>query len=136
MVQQFSGGVLAVTLRIVLRPPPQVIASIFQGTLSLPSQLIVCAGGIASEVKDIAITTANNLVWQVPTHGVAESFDHVEYSATFTGSKVPGADTRVLCAKVVEGLEMAGSKVENVDVVTNSGTIVGSIVYIKGKDIN
>ena len=60
--KELRRGLLAVTLGVVLSPAPEILASLLEGTLSLPAELSVGAGRVGSEVQDITSATGSNLV--------------------------------------------------------------------------
>lgn len=126
--EQLSRGLLAVTLGVVLSPEPEILASLLEGTLSLPSELSVSAGGVGSEIEDIASTTGGNLVRLVLSDGGGEGADHLVDGAALSGTQVPGADTGVVGAEVFQGLEVAVCEIQNVDVIADGGSVVGSVV--------
>jgi hypothetical protein len=59
----------------------------------------------------------------------AECVDHLEDRAATSRAQVPGSNTGFLFSEVVQGSKMALGKVDNVDVVSNSGTVSGRVVY-------
>jgi hypothetical protein len=105
-----------------------MLTSLLEGTLRLPAELGVGAGGVGSEVKDITGTAGSNLVGLVLADSSGESTDHLVDGASLTGAQIPGADTGVVGAQVVEGLQVAVCQVQDVDVVTDGGAVVRGIV--------
>ena len=71
-----------------------------------------------------------NLVGKFAAGGGGEGVDHLVHGAALSGAQVPGADTGVVGTEVVEGLEVAVGKVQDVDVVTDGGSVVGVVVFI------
>lgn len=120
---------LSVSLRVVLGPPPQIRASILQRALRLPAQLLVGSGWVGSQIEHVTCSSADDLVWKIPTHGMTEGLDHVEDSAALAGTQVPCAHARVVRAEVVEGDEVTFCQVKNVDVVADGGTVLGLVVW-------
>lgn len=128
LLEQLSRGLLSVTLGVVLSPAPQILAGLLKRQLSLPTQLSVGASGVRSQVKDIASTARSNLVRKVTANSGGECADHLVDSAASAGTQVPSANTGVVRAQVVQGLQVTVCQVEDVDVVADGGTIVGSVV--------
>lgn len=127
-LEELLGRLLSVSLRIVLRPSPKVRTGVFKGKLGFPPQLLVCSSWVCGQIEDVASSSADDLVWQVTTHGVAKSLDHVENGAALAGTEVPGADTGVLGAEVVQGDEMAFCQIQDMNVVANGGAVLGLVV--------
>ena len=126
--QQLRRRLLTVSLGVVLGPEPQVLAGVLEGALGSPAKLVVGAGGVGSQVQDVTVTAGSNLVGEVATNGGGKGADHLVDGAALAGTKVPGADTGVVCAQVVQSLEVTVGQIEDVDVVTDSGTVVGGVV--------
>lgn len=129
LVQQLGRRLLAVSLRVVPRPAPKILASLLEGALGLPAELGVCSGRVGREVEDVAVAARSNLVGELAADGSREGADHLVDGATLAGAQVPGADAGVVCAQVVEGLQVAVGKVEDVDVVANRGSVAGVVVW-------
>jgi hypothetical protein len=119
---------LAVALGVVLGPAPEVLASLLESALSLPAKLGVGAGWVSGEVKNVTSTAGSNLVGQITANGGGEGTDHLVDSAALAGTQVPGTDTGVVGAEVVESLQVTISEVKDVDVVTDGSAVVGGIV--------
>lgn len=126
--QQLRRRLLSVSLGVVADPPPEVLAGLFHGELSLPLQLLVGQLGVGSQVQDITGSASNDLVLQVSADDVAESLDDLKDGATTAGTQVPGLDTGLLGAEIVEGLQVASSKIHNVNVVSDGGSVTGGVV--------
>lgn len=103
----------------------------FESSLRAPAKLLVSPGGVGSQVQDVTSTTGSHFVGEVTADGGGEGIDHLVDSASLTGTQVPGTDTWVVGAEVVEGLQVTVGKVQNVDVVTDGGTVVGLVVFSK-----
>lgn len=116
-------------MRVVLGPAPQVLAGILESELGTPAELGVGAGGVGGKVEDVACTARSDLVGQVAADGGGEGLDHLVDGAALAGAKVPGADTGVLLAEVVERCEVAVGEVEDVDVVADGGAVLGVVVW-------
>lgn len=119
---------MPVTLGVVLSPAPEILAGLLEGTLGLPAQLAVGAGGVGSEVEDVTCTARGDFVGHVSADGLGESTDHLVDGAAAAGAEVPGAHAGVVGAEVVEGLEVAVCQVKNVDVVADGGTVARVVV--------
>lgn len=128
LVQQLGRRLLAISLRVVPRPAPEILASLLEGALGLPPELGVRARRVGREVEDVAVAAGRHLVGEIAANGSREGANHVVDSAALTGAKVPGTDAGVICAQVVEGLQVAVGKVEDVDVVANRGSVVRVII--------
>jgi hypothetical protein len=126
--EELSRGLLAVTLGVVLSPEPEILASLLEGTLSLPAELGVSAGGVGSEVEDIASATGSDLVGLVLSDSGGEGADHLVDSAAPAGTQVPGAHTGVVGAQVVQGLEVTVCEIQDVEVIADGGTVVRGVV--------
>ena len=70
----------------------------------------------------------DNLVGEVTANNLAEGLDHLEHCATTTGAEVPGLDTRLVLAEIVERGKVTAGKIEDVDVVANRSAILGGVV--------
>ena len=97
----------------------------------MPAELLVSPAGVGSQVEDVPGTTRGHFVGEVPADGVLEGIDHLVHGAALPGTQVPGTDTGVVGAEVVEGLQVAIGQVQNVDVVTDGGTVAGIVVFYK-----
>lgn len=126
--QQLGRGLLTVALGVVLGPEPQVLAGVLEGELGGPAELVVSASGVGRQVEDVTGTARSNLVGEVAANGGGEGTDHLVDGAALAGTQVPGANTGVVGAEEVQGLEVAVGQVENVDVVTDSSAVVGGVV--------
>lgn len=126
--QQLRRRLLSVSLGVVADPSPKVLTSLLHGELSLPLQLLVGQLGVGSQVQDITGSASDDLVLQVAADDVAESLDDLEDGAASAGAQVPGLDTGLLGAEVVEGLQVASSKIHHVDVVSDGGSVAGGVV--------
>lgn len=128
LLQQLGRGLLAVTLGVVAGPQPEVLAGLLEGALGLPAQLVVGARGVGGQVEHVTGTAGSNLVGEVTAHGRREGTDHLVDSAALAGTQVPGTDSGVVGAEVVQGLQVTICQVEDVDVVADGGTVVGGVV--------
>ena len=120
---------MPVSLGVVLRPEPKILAGLLQRALGLPAEFLVGACGVGGQVEDVTGAAGRNFVGEVAADGLGEGADHLVDGATAAGTEVPGADTGVVGAEVVKGLEVAVGQVENVDVVADGGAVVGLVVY-------
>ena len=102
-LHELSWWSLTITLRVVLSPSPQVLTSIDQGPLCLPAQFFVGAAWITGQIQNISCSSANNLVWKIPSNRFGESFDHLKDCRPFTCAQVPGSNTWVVVTQVVQG---------------------------------
>lgn len=127
-VDNLLRRVLSVALRVVLDPVPQVLASLLHGELRLPIQLLVGQRRVGGEVEDVAVSSGLDLVREVTADNRAEGVDDVEDGAATAGSQVPGLDTGVVLAEVVESDEVTTGQIQDVDVVSDGGTILGVVV--------
>ncbi len=125
---ELGRGLLAVTLRVVADPAPQVLAGLFHGHLRLPLELGVGERGVGRQVKDIALATGDNFVGHLAADNLAKGLDHLKDGATAAGAQVPGLDAGLVLAEILEGSEMALGEVDNVDVVANGSSVVGRVV--------
>ena len=135
LVNELLGRLLAVALRVVLGPTPEISAGLFHSVLSLPSQLGVGSSGVGGKVEDIASSSVNNLIWQVTTDSLGEGLDNLKHGAALAGPQVPGTDTRAMLTQVVEGDQVTLGEIQNVDVVPDGGSVFGSVVYKRVSDI-
>lgn len=120
---------MPVALRVVTGPQPEVLAGLLEGALGLPAQLGVGARGVGRQVEDVTGAAGSHLVGQVAADGGGEGLDHLVDGAALAGTQVPGADTGVVVAEIVEGLQVAVGQVQDVDVVTDGGAVVRGVVY-------
>lgn len=133
--QQLGRRLLTVTLGVVLGPEPEILTSILKSASGGPAKLVGSTVGIGSQVKDITITTGSNLVSKVTTDSSGESLDHLVDGRALTSTQVPGTNTGVVGAQVVEGLQVTISQVENVDVVTDGSAVVGVVVITEDEQL-
>jgi hypothetical protein len=127
-LEELSRWLLAVSLRVVLRPQPEILTGLLEGTLSLPAELLAGAAWVGGQVQDVAGTARSNLVGLVLADGRGEGLDHLVHGAAATGSQVPCAHARLVGAQVVEGFQVAVGQVQDVDVVTDGGAITRVVV--------
>jgi hypothetical protein len=121
LLNKLLRRLLPVTLRVVLSPAPQILASILKSVLSTPAKLGVGTSGVGSKVEDIACTARGDFVGQVAADGGGEGLDHLVDGAALAGAQVPGADAGVVLTEV-----------EDVDVVADGGAVFG-VVVLGGK---
>lgn len=119
---------MPVSLRVVLRPEPEILARLFEGPLSLPAKLLISSGRIGSQVEHVTVTTGSNFVREIPADSSREGMDHLEDSASPAGSEVPGADTRVVSAEVVESFKVTIRQVKDVNIISDSRAVVGGVI--------
>lgn len=101
--EELGRGLLAVALRVVMDPAPQVLAGLLHGKLRLPVELLVGQRGVGRQVQNITRPAGDNLVLEVAADDGAEGIDHLEHGAAAAGAQVPGLDAGLLLAEVVEG---------------------------------
>lgn len=119
---------MTVALGVVLGPAPEVLAGLLEGTLGFPTKLLVGASRVGGEVENVTGAAGGNLIRKVTANGSGEGANHLVDGAALAGTQVPGADAGVVGTQVVEGLEVTIGEIENMDVVTDSGSVVGGIV--------
>lgn len=129
LLNKLLRRLLPVTLRVVLSPAPQILASILKSELGTPAELGVGTGSVSGKVEDIACTAGSDFVGKVAADGGGEGLDHLVDGAALAGAQVPGADAGVVLAEVVEGCEVAVGEVEDVDVVADGGAVLGVVVW-------
>jgi hypothetical protein len=128
-INEFLRWLLSVTFWIILSPTPQILTSVFQGALSLPSELGVGQSRISSKVQYISITARSNLVREITANSMTKCFDHVEHRRAFTGPEIPGFDAGLLLSKIVERNQVTLGKIQYVDIVTDGSSNLRGIVY-------
>lgn len=128
--KELRGRVLAITLGVVADPAPEILASLLQCLLSLPVELLVGQGWVGSKIENIALASGDNIVGQIAADNMAESLDHLKDGAATAGTEVPGLNTRLVLAEVVEGAQVALGQIDNVDVVADGGTVSRGVVYL------
>lgn len=129
--QQLRWRLLAVPLGIVVHPPPQILASLFHRQLRLPVQLLIGKRRVRRKVENITLSPGYDLVGKITANDLAEGLDDLEDGAAAAGAQIPSLDAWLVLAEVVEGDKVALGEVENVDVVTNGGSVAGSVVWSK-----
>lgn len=127
-VHQLGGRLLAVALRVVVGPAPEILARALHGQLRLPVELLVGEGRVGRQIQHITLAAGNHLVGQIAADSLGEGLDDVEDGAAAAGAKVPGLDTGLVLAQVLQGGEMAAGEVENVDVVADGGSVLRGVV--------
>lgn len=135
LLQQLLWRTLPIPLRVILRPPPQILTRILQCSLSFPSQLLIGSLRIRRQIQHVSSPPPHNLIWQLFPHGSTERLDHVENGASLARPEVPGAHAGLVVAEVVEGDEVALCEVEDVDVVADGGAVVGGVVVAKDEQL-
>ena len=123
LLQQLRWRALPIPLRIILRPPPQILTRVLQRPLRLPPQLLVRLFRVRRQVQHVPGPPSDDFIGQVSAYGGAEGFDHVKDGAAFACAEVPGSDAGMVIAEVVEGDEVALGEVEDVDVVADGGAV-------------
>lgn len=129
--QQLRGRLLSVSLGVVADPPPEVLTGLLHGELSLPVQLGVGQSRVGSQIQDIAGSAGNDLVFQIAPNDSAECLDDLEDGAATARAQVPGLDTGLVGAKVVESDQVASGKIDNVNVVSDGGSVARGVVCRK-----
>lgn len=119
---------LSVSLRVILRPPPQIVAGILERSLRLPAKLLVRACWVGRQIEDVSRSSTNDFVWKVPANRMTERLDHVVNRAALAGSQIPGPNSRVVASQMVQSNQVAFCKVENVDVVANGRSVFRGVV--------
>jgi len=119
---------LPISIRVVLRPLPQTLTLICQRPRRLPTELLLCPVHLCREVKHVAGTSLNDLVGEFAANGFIEGGDHFKDGGANAGAEVPGAHARVDGAEVVEGSQVAGGQVFDVEVVADGGAVFGVVV--------
>lgn len=107
---------------------PEVVAGFLHGELGLPLQLGVGEGRVGGEIEDVTLSSRGDLVGKITADNLAESLDDLEDGAASARAQVPGLDTGLLLAEVVQSDKMASGKVDDVDVVSNGGAVSGFVV--------
>ena len=119
---------LPIPIRVILRPLPQTLTLIRQRPRRLPAQLLLRPINLCREVKHVSCTSLDDLVRKLAANGFVEGGDHFEDGGANAGTKVPGAHTGVDSAEVVEGCQVAGGQVFDVEVVADGGAVFGVVV--------
>lgn len=119
---------MSVTLGVVLDPAPEVVTGLLHGELRLPVKLLVGQGGVRGKIEDIALSSGVDLVGEVTADDLAEGLDNLKHGAATAGTQVPGLDTGLVLAEVVESDEVTTGKIDNVDVVADGGAVSGGVV--------
>ena len=128
-LDQLGGGFLAVALRVVVHPAPEVLAGLLHGELRLPVKLLVGQAGVGSQVEHVTGATVNNLIGKVAADDGAEGLDDLEDGAATAGSQVPGLDAGLVLAEVLKGSKVALGEIDDVDVVTDGSAVTRFVVY-------
>ena len=69
------------------------------------------------------------MVREIATHDGRERLNHFEDSGALSGTEVPGFDTGLVLAEVLECNFVALCEIENVDVIADCGSVLGGIVW-------
>lgn len=125
---QFFWRLLAVTLWVVLCPPPKVLARLLKRLLRFPIELRIRSRGVRSQVKHVSGSTCDDFVRQVAANSMAEGSDHIENSGAFAGAEVPSSHTRVVVTKMVERDQVPAGEVVDMDIVADRSTVLGLVV--------
>jgi hypothetical protein len=128
-LKQMLGRLLSVALRIILGPAPKVVARVFHRAFRLPAELLVGPRGVRGEIEDIAGPSLDDLVWQIAADRFGEGLDHLKDGRPAASAQIPGADTGLLGAEIVEGCKVALCEIQDVNIVADSRAVVGFVVY-------
>lgn len=128
-LNKLFGRLLSVSLWIVLGPPPQIGAGIFECKLCFPAKLFVGAGRVGSQIENITSSSAYDFIGELAAHGIGEGVDHIVDGAALAGTQVPGTHAGMFGSEVVQGDEVTLGEIENVDVVANGRAVFGIVVY-------
>lgn len=133
-----AASLLAVALRVVALPSPEVLSHVVQVFGCLESEFLLGQSRVSGQVRNVTGPPADDRVGELVSGNLFHSIDHVEYGHTDTLSEVVGAVLALgLCLALgkdvvpVEGLnsvEVASGEVLNVDVVANAGSVRGGVV--------
>jgi len=119
---------LPISIRVVLRPLPQTLTFIRQRPRRFPAQLLLCPINLRRQVEHISCASLDDLVRKLAANGFVEGGDHLEDGGANAGAEVPGAHTGVDSAEVVEGCQVAGGQIFDVEVVADGGAVLGVVV--------
>lgn len=134
-IQQRCWGILAVTLRVVVDPPPQVCAGILHLELGLPVQLLVGQARVGRQVENVTLSALYHIVLEIAAHHGAECLDHLEHGAAATRAQVPSLETRLARAQVVQRSQVTLGKITDVDVVADGSSVTRGVVLAKHKQL-
>jgi hypothetical protein len=126
---ELGRWLLAVALRVVADPAPEILACLLHGELGLPVELRVGQGRVSSEIQDVTVTAGVDDIGEITADSGAEGLDHLEDGGATARAQVPGLNTGFLLTKVVEGDKVALGEIQDVDVVSDSGAVAGCVVY-------
>lgn len=129
LVEQLLRRLLAITLRVVLGPLPQIDTRVLERLLRLPSKLVIGTLCLCCKVEHVTSTTPDNVVFELFATGGLESVNHIIHGRASAGAQVPRAHTGLLVANIVEGDQVTTRKVMDVQVVPDSGTVLGIVVW-------
>ena len=94
----------------------------------MPSKLLVSTGRFRGEVKDVSGSTTDNLVGELPTDDGTEGCNHVDDCRAVACSKIPRSYARLDAQETVDGGEMAGCEIDNVDIIADGCAILRIVV--------
>ena len=119
-----------ITLRVVFDPPPQICTGLLHGMLCLPLELLVGMRRIRRKVKHVALAAFDNLVSQLAANNRAKSIDDLKDGAATARAEVPGFDSGLVVAEVVESNQMTLGEILDVNVIADSGAIARRVIWV------
>jgi len=95
----------------------------------------VCAVGVGGKVEHVSGAAADYLVCEFVADRFAECFDDFVDGGADLSTQVPCADTGLLVPEVVEREQVTLCKIENVDVVTDGGSVSAVVVVTEDHEL-
>src|SRR3954466_2969502 len=105
-----------VTVRVLRRPTPAVLAHLVDGATGGPAQLALGLCGVGVRLGDVPGTPGGDLVGQVLAASPGEGVDHLLDRRRPAGAEVPGRHGFVCGSELLEGGDVAGGEVLDVEV--------------------
>ncbi len=115
--------VLAVSLRVIANPSPEILTRVLKSELSLPRQLLVRTCWVGSQIQHITCSSRYHFVFQGVPDDLLEGVDHLEDCTATARAQVPGSNAGVGFAEVVKSCEMAFCEIDDVDIITDCGSV-------------
>ena len=104
-----------------------VFASVFDGKRGFPTKLLPCFVDISEVLVYVARTARHDLIWDLDAIGLFKGVDKLKNGSALAGSEVID-DEAWVALQAFEGSDMAFGQIDDVDVVSDAGSIDGLVI--------
>ena len=123
---------VAEAVGVLRTPAPDVAAHISERQFRPPAKHPFRLCRVRVEFVDIALATRLHLIWYVTSAGRCEGGDNFKNRTAVTGTEIENLQTQV-SAHIQHGRKMTGRKIDNVDVIPDTGAVPGFVVIAKDR---